>query len=1131
MMMMMILLLVSQHALGGVVEVNEGAESVLLPCLYSGRLPEDPLLIWTRSDLSPNSVHLRRENGDDLKNQNQRFRDRTSMNPDALDSGNFSLTLRKPQPSDGGNYTFSISDGIEERKVKQIHLKVKVDQQEVKVTEGSGSVVLPCRTSSHLPEDTIVEWTRSEPQFMMVHSSKQRNQDGFYRDRTEMKKDFLRTGDVSLTLRNPRDGDGGRYVCTVYRDQDVLRHTVVLEYGKKEPFPSWAKALLVLLVLVLIVSAVLYHFKDYFLPDPQKVDSGVKSVLLPCKTNVCLPGGSRVEWKNGQNKLVHVYPNGSADPEGQNLTSSNRTRMNDDPLKTKDLSLTLERPSVADSGIYTCRVSIRKRVILMMKRVHLQVKDIVAQYQPDLKDFLKKKFQSLSEGVAEHGNKTVLNQIYTELHITEGLTREVNQEHEVRRIETASRKQETIRREDIFKTPPGRDQPIRTVMTMGVAGIGKTLLTQKFTLDWAEGKTNQNIQFIFPFTFRELNMLKEEKFSLLELIHKFFTKTKEISSFESFQVLFIFDGLDESRLDLDFKNNEILTDVTESSSLDVLLTNIIRGKLFPSALLWITTRPAAANQIPAQCVDMVTEVRGFTDPQKEEYFRKRFRDDEEKANRIISHIQKSKTLHIMCHIPVFCWITAKVLENLMETREGGDLPKTLTEMYIEFLEVQLKIKEEKFAGRQKTKSVWSPENRKLIESLGKLAFDQLLKGNLIFYDKELNQCDINIKDAALSSGVFTEMFKTERGVNNKSVYSFVHLSIQEFLAAVYMLHCFTSRTSEVIQTFLGEKYRETSLDEFMKKVMEKSLSSENGHLDLFVRFLHGLTVESNQNLLEDLLGQRENSPETIQRIITNLKKMNTDRISPDRSINIFYCLMEMNDLSFYQEIQRLLDSGKELSDTDCSALAFMLLMSEVLDELDLKKYNTSASGRQRLVPAVRNCRKARLGGCSLQKDECKVLASALKTNPDLTELEINQIFILGGRSFVESDLNPVVEILESSVSKVKKLRLNECSLSETSWTSLFSTLKSKPTHLTELDLIRTNLEDSGLKDLCGFLQTEGCRLETLKLNRCRLSKISCYYLASALKSNSLHLTELDLRGNNLNYSDVQQLEDLVDYLK
>ncbi|XP_043992974.1 NLR family CARD domain-containing protein 3-like [Gambusia affinis] len=740
--------------------------------------------------------------------------------------------------------------------------------------------------------------------------------------------------------------------------------------------------------------------------------------------------------------------------------------------------------------------------------------------QHDLKESLKNAFESICEVIAIRGEKTFLNDIYTELYILEGGTGGVNQEHEVRQIETASSNQGTkIKLEDIFEPNPARKQRIRTVMAMGVAGIGKTMLTQKFTLDWAEGQTNQNIDFIFPFTFRELNNLKEEAFSLVELIHHFFDNIKDagICNFKKFHVLFILDGLDESRLCLDFKKNPVLTDVKKSTSLDVLLTNLIMGKLLPSALLWITTRPAAASLIPDKSIDRVIEVRGFTDPQKEEYFRKRFSDDKEKADRIISHIKKSKSLHIMCHIPVFCWITANVLENVMKIRVGRELPKTLTEMYIEFLLIQLTIKEDKYEEE--------PENRKLIESLGRLAFDQLLKGNLIFYNKDLKQCGINIKDAALFSGVFTQMFKKEKGMRNVSVYCFVHLSIQEFLAAVYMLHCFTGRNSEVIQTFLGEEYRETSLDEFMKKVMEKSLRSKNGHLDLFVRFLHGLTVESNQNLLEDLLGQRENSPETIQRIITNLKEMNTGRISPDRSINIFYCLMEMNDLSFYQEIQRLLDSGKELSVTDCSALAFILQMSEVLDELDLEKYNTSASGRLRLLPAVRNCRKARLGGCKLQKAECEVLASALKSNPDLTELEISEIFIDGGG---DSDMKPVIEILESSVSKVKSLRLENCRLSETSWTSLFSALKSKPTHLTELDLSNTNLEDSVVKDLCGFLQTEGCRLERLRLKDCSLSKISCDYLASALKSNSLHLKELDLRGNDLKDSDVHQLEDLVE---
>ncbi|KAJ3582267.1 hypothetical protein NHX12_015677 [Muraenolepis orangiensis] len=282
------------------------------------------------------------------------------------------------------------------------------------------------------------------------------------------------------------------------------------------------------------------------------------------------------------------------------------------------------------------------------------------------------KFRRVFEGIAKAGQSTDLNDFYTELFITERVSGEVNKEHEVRLIETASRKpakEETpIKLEDIFKPLPGQDQPSRTIMTTGVAGIGKTILTHKFTLDWAEGKANQDIHFTLPFTFRELNLLKEKEFSLMELLHHFFIQTKGIRRYDRFQVVFILDGLDECRLPLDFQNNPIWTDVTKSTSVDILLTNLIRGDLLPSARIWITTRPAAANQIPAECVDMVTEVRGFTDPQKEEYFRKRFRE-EPLASTIISHIKTSRSLHIMCHIPA----TSKLQrERVIELQYADD---------------------------------------------------------------------------------------------------------------------------------------------------------------------------------------------------------------------------------------------------------------------------------------------------------------------------------------------------------------------------------------------------------------------------------------------------------------------------
>uniref|UniRef100_A0A3B5KZB7 NACHT domain-containing protein n=1 Tax=Xiphophorus couchianus TaxID=32473 RepID=A0A3B5KZB7_9TELE len=527
---------------------------------------------------------------------------------------------------------------------------------------------------------------------------------------------------------------------------------------------------------------------------------------------------------------------------------------------------------------------------------------LAAVCEHQLKSGLKKKFQSVFEGIAKAGSPTLLNQIYTELYITEGGTGEVNDEHEFRQIETASRKthrpETTIRQEDIFKVPPGTDQPIRRVMTKGVAGIGKTVLTQKFTLDWAEDKAHQNIQFIFPFTFRELNVLKEKKFSLVELVHHFFSETKEICSFEHFQVLFIFDGLDESRLPLDFHNKEILTDATESTSVDVLLTNLIRGKLLPSALLWITTRPAAANQIPPQCVGMVTEVRGFNDPQKEEYFRKRFRDKEQ-ASRIISHMKTSRSLHIMCHIPVFCWITATVLEDVLETREGGELPRTLTEMYIHFLVVQTKVKKVKYDGGAETDPHWSPESRKMIESLGKLAFEQLQKGNLIFYESDLTECGIDIRAASVYSGVFTQIFKEERGLYQDKVFCFVHLSVQEFLAALHIHLTFINSGSDVMKETQRSKksslLNKSDLKSLHQRAVDQALRSPNGHLDSFLRFLLGLSLQTNQRLLKGLLTETGSSSQTNQKTVQFIKKKISKNVSAEKSINLFHCLNELND--------------------------------------------------------------------------------------------------------------------------------------------------------------------------------------------------------------------------------------------
>ncbi|XP_031677166.1 NLR family CARD domain-containing protein 3-like [Oncorhynchus kisutch] len=702
--------------------------------------------------------------------------------------------------------------------------------------------------------------------------------------------------------------------------------------------------------------------------------------------------------------------------------------------------------------------------------------------QRELKSNLKKKFQCVFEGIAKQGNPTLLNKIYTELYITEGGTGEVNNEHELRQIETTTRKQarpETaIKCNDIFKPLTGQDKPIRTVLTKGVAGIGKTVSVQKFILDWAEGKANQDVQFVFSFPFRELNLMKEDKHTFIELLNHFSMETKQsgISIYNKYKVLFIFDGLDECRLPLDFQKNKICWDVTESTSVDVLLTNLIKGNLLPSALLWITTRPAAANKIPSGCVDQVTEVRGFNDPQKEEYFRKRF-SDEDLASRIISHIKTSRSLHIMCHIPVFCWISAIVLEHMLKHKRE-EMPKTLTEMYTHLVEFHTKQKNEKYLGKEETGPHWNKES---ILSLGKLAFQQLVKGNLIFYEEDLKEAGIDVNEASVYSGLCTQLFKEECGLYQDKVYCFVHLSIQEFLAAVYVFLSFINNNENLMDELQTKNKPEVTEVNFYKSAVDKALQSETGNLDLFLRFLLGLSLESNQKHLRGLLTKSRSSSQSHEETVKYIKEKIRENPSPERSINLFHCLNELNDHSLVEEIQSFLRSGsvseEELSPAQWSALVFVLLTSEKeLDVFDLKKYSRSEEGLLRLLPVVKASRAALLSGCGVTEEGCASLVSALESNPShLRELD------LSNNDLKDSGVKLLSAGLGNPHCKLETLSLSGCLVTEEGCTSLVSALRSNPSHLRELDLSYNHPGDSGVRLLSAGLEDPHCRLEKLNV--------------------------------------------------
>ncbi|XP_051966652.1 protein NLRC5-like isoform X39 [Xyrauchen texanus] len=758
------------------------------------------------------------------------------------------------------------------------------------------------------------------------------------------------------------------------------------------------------------------------------------------------------------------------------------------------------------------------------------VDDVLQRLKDTHKTIMKNQYESLFEGIKLQENQTLLNRIYTQLYIIEGESEGVNEEHEVLQMEKSYRTlQDTpINCNDIFKplSEPGceekRRENIKTVLTKGIAGIGKTVSVQKFIVDWAEGKANQDVDFMFVLPFRELNLIKDHQYSLHKLLLDFHPDLHDLDSkiYDECKVVFIFDGLDESRIPLKFSDSEKVSDVTETSSVGVLMSNLIKGDLLPSALIWITSRPAAANQIPSEYINRVTEIQGFNDPQKEEYFRKRI-SDEHQASRIISHIRRARSLHIMCHIPVFCWISSTVLQNILKQDDSAEIPQTLTEMYIHFLLIQIKMRNEKYEERD-------PE--KVIVKLAELAFKQLMKGNVMFYEEDLIESGIDVTEASVYSGICTEIFKEESVIYQRKVYSFIHLSFQEFFAGLYVFFCYLHKNRETLKMFLRGKHRtrckKVPLDVFLKEVVNEALKSKTGHLDLFLRFLHGISLESNQRLLQDLLKHTENNPEIMKKIIQNLKRGQKQNVSPERWLNLSHCLIEMKDNSVVEEMQIFLKSEtkKNLSLAQCSTLANIILMSEeVLDEFDLNKYKIKTrNGRQRLVPAVRNCRKALMSGCDLMVQHCEIVSSALQSsNSPLRELD------LSNNDVQDSGVKLICDALKTTNCHLEILRLCGCNLTDQCCESLASALQSSNSPLRELDLSNNDLQHSGVKLISDALKSTNCHLEILRLCGCNLTDQCCESLVSVLQSSNSPLRELDLSNNDLQDSGMKLISDAL----
>ena len=580
----------------------------------------------------------------------------------------------------------------------------------------------------------------------------------------------------------------------------------------------------------------------------------------------------------------------------------------------------------------------------------LSISEDVRQIIEKIKSHEKAKNRLVPEGTCQL-QKSLLVNFYTELHIVASDQSSINSQHEVWQVETAhlvDQSETPVKYRDLFEDPT-----IKRVLTKGIAGIGKTVTIKMFVLDWANGEINIDIVISLPF--RKLNLLSDTEHSLLTLLQVFHPDIKDMALLISRTSVLILDGLDETKFPLDFENNVLISDVTEKRPVDVLLTNLLMGHLLPETRLWVTARPEAANKLLRRQgfhFDQVNEIRGFDDAQKDVYFKKKIKD-EEMANKVIDALKRSPSLYIMCHIPVFSFISAMVLQNLFSEKTKPyhrPLPTTITDMYIHYLIGQTQISFRKYEEPQlEDEQAVMKQYRGTILKLGKLAYVNLMRRNVLFTTNDMKDCEISPDDAAKCPGLCTEYCVLKHGLYEHRIFSFVHLTIQEFFAALYAFDTFANK-----QYSGSPPVKTLDLLNFLKEALDRALESENGHLDLYVRFLFGISHDSSRNLLGSILPKMPSSAECHKKLIGYMKILKRKGLSPERCINLIHCLNQLKDPSALELMANSCSSDKPLTPFQCTVVAYEHMVLKKSEEFDFRNKKTSHEGFYRLVPALRS---------------------------------------------------------------------------------------------------------------------------------------------------------------------------------
>nr|XP_027778206.1 NACHT, LRR and PYD domains-containing protein 3 isoform X1 [Marmota flaviventris] len=743
-------------------------------------------------------------------------------------------------------------------------------------------------------------------------------------------------------------------------------------------------------------------------------------------------------------------------------------------------------------------------------------------YCKEYRRYVRSRFHCIEDRNARLGESVDLNRRYTRLRLVKEYPSQQEREQELLAIggtKTWDRPMSPIRLEQLFEPNDQHSEPVHTVVFQGAAGIGKTILARKIMLDWASGKLFQDkFDYLFYIHCREVSLVTPRSLGDLIIsccpdpnppVHKIMRKPS--------RVLFLMDGFDELQGAFDEHLGVVCTDWQKAEPGDVLLSSLIRKKLLPEASLLITTRPVALEKLQ-HLLDHPrhVEILGFSEARRKEYFFKYF-STEAQASEAFRLIQENEILFTMCFIPLVCWIVCTGLKQQMESGKGlAQTSKTTTAVYVFFLSSLL---HSRGGGQEQHLSAH-------LRSLCSLAADGIWNQKILFEECDLR--DHGLQEVDVSAFLRMNLFQKE--VDCEKLYSFIHMTFQEFFAAMYYL--LEEEEEEEAGRERGVPTRHLELpDRDVRVLLENYGKFEKGYLIFVVRFLFGLVNQERASYLEKKLSCKISQQVRVELLkwIEAKAKAKKLQVQPSQ-LELFYCLYEMQEEGF---VQRALDHFPKMEISlstrmDHVVSSFCIKNCRCVEKLslgflhNLPKEEEEEEEESRHLPTSQRALldphaaySHRLVSCSLTSSFCRGLFSVLSSNQCLTELDLSD------NTLGDPGTRVLCEALQQPGCNIQRLWLGRCGLSHLCCFDISLVLSSNQ-KLVELDLSDNALGDFGVRLLCVGLKHILCCLQKLWLVSCCLTSACCQDLAAALSA-SRSLTRLYVGENALGDSGVGTL--------